>query len=147
MKIIRLAVILAVLSPFFSHAEPRYETSPITVEYEDVFTYWRATEKLSKRNIKVITASGMDCRAVVPPQFGERSEQFIDVEFTIDSRGMRYDQTIVNHQNVTESFNRLALRMGFAPGYRYAPIDRENRQPIISTERLYLIDYPEMCGG
>ncbi len=141
------SLVVLLFFPFLSYAGPKYKIDPITIDYQQVRQYWQPKKPITEKNIKVITAPGMGCKAVIPIGWGEASEQYIDVQFTIDSKGKRYDQGVVDHKNVTDGFVKWAARFRMSPIKRYLPVDKSNKQPIISVERLYLVDNLKLCNS
>lgn len=126
---------------------PVYKTPPVTVEYSKVSSYWLPKRAITQKDIKTFSGPGMGCRAVYLEKPNQQANTYIDVIFTIDSKGKQYDQDIVGKsRDVNMDAAKWALVFGLSPLYEFVPAPANyDNQPIISTKRLYLVSDSSLC--
>ncbi len=148
MKIIVFLSVLLVFTSNSVSAKPKYKKDPIEVELSGIAQYWIPKKTITNRNTKVVASPSIGCKSVVVEGNGKTSELWVDLRFTIDSKGKMYDQEILSISNLlNKELIEWAKTFGLSPTYKFKAINKKDKQPILSKKRLYFVDNTKLCKG
>lgn len=144
-----LPAIGAVLLTAACSNTPVYNSPVKTVPQADVAKFWVPASPIGSRNTKIVSGPGMGCRAVYLEGSDKRSNDHIDIEYTIDSKGKQRDMELIGSGgNVDDESILWAMTFGLSPTSKFVPSDANaQRVPIESIKRLYLIAEDPLCEG
>lgn len=144
-----LPAIGAVLLTAACSNTPIYNSPVQTVPQAEVAKFWVPASPIGSKNTKVVSAPDMGCRAVYLEGGDKRADDYIDIKYTIDSKGSQRDMELVSSGgNVDEESILWAMKFGLSPTSKFVPSDTNaQRTPIGSVKRLYLIAEDPLCEG
>jgi hypothetical protein len=146
---LKISSLCAIIFTVGCASGPTYKTPPVTVEFSKVSSYWSPKRAITEKDIKIFSGPQMGCRAVYLEKQNQKINSYIDVLFTIDSKGRQYDQEITgSSKDINLDAAKWALMFGLSPIYEFVPSPANyDNQPIISTKRLYLASNSPLCNG
>jgi hypothetical protein len=120
---------------------------PITIESGEVSNYWLPKKAIVEEDIRAFYGTGMGCKAAYLEAPAQQEQSYIDIKFSIDSKGRRKEKEIVGaSKDVDLEAATFAMMLGISPIDQYAPsTNNNNKQPIISVERLFLVSDSPVC--
>lgn len=137
---------LSVLALYGCASGPYYKVPPIEISYDKLPNYWVASQPIVSKDHKIVSNRDMGCKVVYMEDEGRESSLYLDIKYTIDSKGKLYDgEVIAVSDGVDKVFVEWAKTFGLSPLRHYKAVNSDNVQPVTGQKRLYLVEDSETC--
>lgn len=148
MRFIIFTILFAFLALGCSN-QPTFNIPPIQIDHSELSKYWKPKQEITSKNTKLIAGKGMGCKAIYIEESNKVSPDYIDIKYTIDSKGKQRDSEIVaSSGKINLDAVNWAFIFGLSPTYNFvAAIKNDTLAPIASIKRLYFISDDPLCKG